>query len=114
MPFKHGQSCGSGLTPEYRAWQLMLRRTDPDSRQAADYYSRGIRVCSEWRTDFVSFLRDVGKKPTPDHSLDRIDNDGNYEPGNVRWATRAEQRRNSCDLSRQDPVLKGLGAGDGR
>jgi hypothetical protein len=61
----------------------------------ADYGGRGISVCDRWRDDFAAFLADVGQKPTPKHSLDRIDVDGNYEPGNVRWATIREQNTNT-------------------
>lgn len=63
-----------------------------------DYGGRGIRVCSAWQNSFVQFLADVGERPSAQHSLDRIIVDGNYEPGNVRWATAREQvanRRNT-------------------
>lgn len=66
------------------------------------YGGRGIRVCDGWRHDFAAFLADVGPKPGSKHSLDRIDPDGHYEPGNVRWATPIEQsrnRRNTCKLT---------------
>lgn len=58
------------------------------------YGGRGVRVCEQWRGSFETFLADVGRKPTPKHSLDRIDTNGHYEPGNVRWATQKEQIAN--------------------
>lgn len=73
----------------------MIRRCEvPTSKHFADYGGRGIAVCRQWRRSFESFLAAVGRKPTPSHSLDRIDNAKGYKPGNVRWATREEQARN--------------------
>lgn len=75
-------------SPEYRSWQSMLRRCVHDRW----YVENGIEVCERWRTDFNAFLTDMGRKPSPEHSLDRYpDAYGNYEPGNCRWATSAEQ-----------------------
>jgi hypothetical protein len=59
-----------------------------------NYGGRGIRVCPAWLESFEQFLADVGSRPSSAHSLDRINNDGNYESGNVRWATKAEQAAN--------------------
>lgn len=80
-------------TPEYNAWRNMRRRsTAVGDPQWKDYGGRGITVCARWQ-DFAAFYADMGKRPAG-HTLDRINNDGNYEPGNCRWATRTEQQRN--------------------
>lgn len=61
------------------------------------YGGRGIKVCERWLHSFETFLTDVGRKPSPAHSIDRINVNGNYEPGNVRWSTSREQSRNTRD-----------------
>lgn len=97
LSFKHGQ-CGrrGGKTksPAYSSWQSMLKRCDnPKEKQYADYGGRGIRVCAAWY-DFRAFYADMGDRPAGT-TLDRYpDVNGNYEPGNCRWATRSQQRRN--------------------
>lgn len=80
---------------EYSAWYNMLARCDnPKNPRYDSYGGRGITVHHDWR-NFQRFLEDVGPKPTPKHSLDRWpNNDGNYEPGNVKWSTGREQQRN--------------------
>jgi hypothetical protein len=81
-------------TPEYRAWSNMLTRcTNPRNKSYANYGARGITVCDRWRHSFEAFLADVGERPDGT-TLDRINNDGNYEPGNVRWASYFMQSRN--------------------
>jgi len=86
---------GATGTPEYVAWQGMINRCEVQSRRSwKNYGGRGIRVAEEWRHDFMAFLSHVGPRPSSAHSLDRIDNDGNYRPGNVRWATRDVQNAN--------------------
>lgn len=80
---------------EYSIWGKMIQRCrNPKSTSFKDYGGRGIRVCERWEK-FENFLADIGKRPSPNHSLDRFPNqNGNYEPGNVRWATDLEQGRN--------------------
>ncbi len=80
---------------EYRVWcGMMLRCGNSKSHAYSRYGGRGIRVCSSWQNSFETFLRDVGPCPGKNFSIDRIDNDGNYEPGNVRWASAVLQARN--------------------
>lgn len=82
--------------PEYGVWCRMIDRCyNPNIPSFSNYGGRGIIVCERWRHDFAAFLADVGPRPSPAHSIDRIDNDGNYEPGNVRWATKHQQMRNT-------------------
>lgn len=88
---------GLAGTPEYHAWTAMKSRCNDPNSQAYDRYGgRGIKVCQRWQESFEAFVADVGKRPSADHSLDRYpNNDGNYEPGNVRWATRSQQQSNT-------------------
>lgn len=87
-------------TPEYAAWQAMITRTtNPNIRNAKRYSGRGITVCDMWRNSFSAFYAEIGPRPTPEHSVDRIDNDKGYEPGNVRWATKTEQMVNRSNNS---------------
>lgn len=86
---------GATGTPEHKAWVSMLSRCfNANTKSYHRYGGRGITVCAEWRRDFSAFLEHIGPMPTPGLELDRINNDGNYEPGNVRWATMKEQARN--------------------
>lgn len=100
--YKHGESAGRGQgqkpSAEYVAYLAMNQRCYyTKGKSYENYGGRGVRVADEWRGEggFEKFLAHVGRKPSPSHSLDRYpNNDGNYEPGNVRWATRQEQSNN--------------------
>lgn len=86
---------------EYRIWRHMKSRClNPNVPNFKYYGGRGIRICDEWRDDYEAFLAHVGRRPSPKHSIDRINNDGHYEPGNVRWATSLQQRHNRRDSVR--------------
>ena len=102
---KHGHARrrpeGRQGTATYYIWAAMVQRcTNPNNADYPDYGARGIAVCERWR-DFRNFLADMGEKPHG-MSIDRINNDGNYEPGNCRWATTEEQARNSRKIKLTD------------
>jgi hypothetical protein len=90
---KHGLSNKSS---EYRTWVGMKQRCyNPNDPSYKSYGGRGITIDKGWMESFELFLKDVGYKPTPKHSLDRIDNNRNYEPSNCKWATQKEQTNNT-------------------
>ena len=92
----HGHSRRGHTSKEYTSWAGMSDRCYRSESQYFHHYGgRGITVCDRWRNSFENFLADMGPKPTPKHSIDRIDVNGNYEPGNCRWATQTEQMRNT-------------------
>lgn len=97
----HGQGVAGKQTAEFRIWNGIIKRcTNPNDHEFDSYGGRGITICERWRQSFVAFFDDVGKRPSPEHSIDRFpNNDGNYEPGNVRWATRTQQVRNRSNTT---------------
>lgn len=95
---RHGDTRGGRISPEYRIWRgIKTRCLNPSDHSYPGYGGRGITICDRWRDSFEDFLADVGRRPSPKHSIDRINNDGSYEPGNVRWATPTEQQLNKMN-----------------
>ena len=91
---KHGMV----KAPEYNAWRSMYQRcNNPNSPEYHNYGGRGIKVCSRWRESFDNFYADMGPRPSPQHSMDRIDTNGDYKPDNCRWATPLQQSNNKND-----------------
>ena len=104
------KSCGCGIaqanversthgmndSPEHKAWRQLIARCENEANPAyKDYGGRGIAVCPRWRASFAEFFSDMGVRPGMDYSIDRVDTNGDYEPGNCRWSTRTEQSENT-------------------
>ncbi|WP_124965859.1 hypothetical protein [Trabulsiella odontotermitis] len=103
---KHGELVGGTVSSEYICWSNMKQRCQNDRNpEYKNYGARGISVCDRWRDSFETFLSDMGRKPTPDHSIDRIDVDGDYEPSNCRWTTIKKQN----DNKRQSVMITAFG-----
>lgn len=99
-PVTHGQTCNGKFSLEYNSWRAMITRcTNPNNNRYYCYGGRGIKVCKRW-VKFSNFFDDMGKKPSPQHSINRKNNDGNYTPRNCCWETRSNQMKNRAPFNR--------------
>jgi hypothetical protein len=102
---KNNSNYKHGLTkiPEYDIWVKMKQRCyNSNNNDYKNYGNRGITICDRWLNSVENFLEDMGKRPNSDYSIDRINNDGNYEPSNCRWATKSEQNNNKRNNKKND------------
>jgi len=96
LRLKHGGAKMEGYDPIYNLWRAMMRRCyTPTTKHYERYGGRGIKVCEAWRNSYLQFKQDIGPKPDEWATLDRINNDGNYEPFNCRWTNKSIQSRNT-------------------
>jgi hypothetical protein len=98
LTYKHGQAGGANRAkrpPEYKTWDSIKQRcTNPNTAGFEWYGGKGVAIAPEWRDDFEAFFAYVGPRPSPRHSIERINGNGNYEPGNVCWANWTQQANN--------------------
>ncbi len=106
---KHGHVADGKIPSEYRIWSgIKARCLNENSSAYASYGGRGITMCDRWHDSFENFLADMGTRPSSKHSVDRIDNDGDYSPTNCHWATATEQARNKRMLKNNKSGTKGV------
>lgn len=102
--YLHGHSSRGEMSKEYMIWASMKQRCNNKNNSGySNYGGRGIKVCKRWETSFSNFISDMGKKPTTNHSIERVDNNKGYSPDNCVWATRKQQSRNK--RTRVDEVV---------
>jgi len=95
LGFRSSTHCMTN-TPEYKSWECIKQRcNNPNDHSFNNYGGRGIVLCDKWQNDFVAFYKHVGPRPSIFHSIERINNNSNYEPGNVKWASAQEQANNT-------------------
>lgn len=96
--FIHGESGSPNQSPEFRAWAAMRNRcTNPSNERYPRYGGRGVQVCGRWLESFANFLEDMGRRPGPEYSLERLNNDGNYEVSNCKWVSKIDQANNTIN-----------------
>lgn len=107
--FQKVESHGMYRTTTYKTWRSMKERVlNPLNSNFKNYGGRGITICDEWKNSFLAFYRDMGPRPSKNHSIDRIDNEKGYSKENCRWATKTEQSRNQRVCSRNKSGIKGV------